>query len=233
MGSESPVVLAVDTSHQVAVGLARDGEVLATRAVPDARSHVEQLTPSVIACLDDAGLVIGDIGSVVIGLGPGPFTGLRVGIVSGWTLAATLGVDWEGVCSLDVIARQWPAGTAPDEFVVCSDARRSELYWARYRDGERVDGPNVGRPGELPDLPTVGPGVGHYGEELGDRVIDGPRALDAGVMATIGWQLPSAGAEPLYLRRPDAAEPGRRKSALPTGPRLLRGLAPGSRRGRP
>jgi len=227
MAPDTPVVLAVDTSHQVAVGLARGGEVLATLVVADPRAHVEQLTPSVTDCLAAAGLGIEQVGSVVIGLGPGPFTGLRVGIVTGWTLAATRGIGWEGVCSLDVIARQWPDDAeVPDDFVVCSDARRSEVYWARYRDGARVDGPHVAAPGELPDLPTTGPGVEHHAEHLGDRVIDGPRALDPGVMAAIGWQLPSAGAEPLYLRRPDATEPGRRKSALPTGPRLLRGLTP-------
>lgn len=232
MEQDSAVVLAVDTSHQVAVGLARGAQVLATRTVSDARAHVEQLTPSVNACLDAAGVAMGDIDSIVIGLGPGPFTGLRVGIVTGWTLAATLGVEWEGVCSLDIIARQWSdTGTAPAEFVVCSDARRSELYWARYLHGERLDEPQVSAPGDLPDLPIAGPGVEHYGQVLGDRAADGPRTLDPGVMAAIGWQLPSAGAEPLYLRRPDATEPGRRKSALPTGPRLLRGLAPG-RQGR-
>ncbi|HIT76895.1 MAG TPA: tRNA (adenosine(37)-N6)-threonylcarbamoyltransferase complex dimerization subunit type 1 TsaB [Candidatus Avipropionibacterium avicola] len=223
-------VLAIDTSHHVAVGLARGPQVLASRVVTDSRAHVEQLTPSVRSVLDEAGLGLSEVDLVVIGMGPGPFTGLRVGIVTGWTLASTAGIARHEICSLDVVAAQWGdtecgEGRA-EEYVVCSDARRKELYWAQYRGAERIVGPQVSLPSELPDLPTVGPGVEHYADELGDRVVDGPRHLDPAVMAVVGPQLAAAGSEPLYLRRPDAAEPKGRKSALPTGPRLLRGLSP-------
>lgn len=217
-------VLAIDTSHQVAVGLARGAEVLATRTVADTRAHVEQLTPSVRAVLAEAELTLPEVDVVVIGMGPGPFTGLRVGIVSGWMLASAAGVAHHEVCSLDVIAAQWD--TPAEDHVVCSDARRKELYWARYVGGVRVNDPQVGAPESLPDLPTIGPGVAQYREVLGDRVVAGPELLDPAVMAVVGAQLPAAGSEPLYLRRPDAALPTRRKSALPTGPRLLRGLTP-------
>ena len=222
-------VLAIDTSHQVAVGLARGTQVLASRVVAESRSHVEQLTPSVQAVLTEAGISLSDVDLVVTGMGPGPFTGLRVGIVTGWTLASAAGIARHEVCSLDVMAQQWADGR-PEEYVVCSDARRKELYWAQYRSGERVDGPQVSLPSELPDLPTVGPGVEHFLDVLADRAVDGPRSLDPAVMAVVGPALVSVGAEPLHLRRPDAAEPKGRKSALPTGPRLLRGLSPRNHR---
>ncbi|HHV21167.1 MAG TPA: tRNA (adenosine(37)-N6)-threonylcarbamoyltransferase complex dimerization subunit type 1 TsaB [Propionibacterium sp.] len=214
------LVLALDTSTDVRVGIARDGEVLARSHVADTRQHVEQLIPLVRAALRDTGARITDVDLVCVGLGPGPFTGLRVGIVAAQTLAAVRGVPLHGVCSLDIIAA---AANGPEEFVVASDARRKELYWARYAAGtpfaQRVDGPHVSAPEELPPLPVVGPGVAAYADRLADRPrTDGPQVIDAGLLAALGTSLPSAGTQPLYLRRPDAAEPTRRKSALARTP---------------
>lgn len=224
--------LALDTSHLVAVGLSSADRGRTAAVVPDSRAHVEQLMPLVLDHLAAAGAGLGDVERIVIGLGPGPFTGLRVGVVTGWTLAATLGVPAHGICTLDVIARQWDATAAvPDEFVVATDARRKELYWARYAaDGTRLSEPAVAAPTALPDLPVIGSGAAAWAEVLGKRIVAGPTELDPALMAEIGFHLPSAGDEPLYLRRPDATEPRQRKSALPSGPRLLRGLS--SRRGR-
>ncbi|SDT25254.1 tRNA threonylcarbamoyl adenosine modification protein YeaZ [Friedmanniella luteola] len=219
-----PLVLALDTSTTVAVGLARGAEVLAVAGVADRRAHVEQLTPLVQRCLADAGVRAGELDQLVVGLGPGPFTGLRVGIVTAQVLASALRRPWRGVCSLDVLARQHVLEHRDREqvgraFVVATDARRREVYWARYdAEGVRVDGPRVSAPGEVPKLPVVGPAADVYPDVL-DAVI-GPRTLDAGVLAAHGPDLPDAGREPLYLRRPDAAEPTRRKSVLaPQGPR--------------
>ena len=219
-----PLVLAVDTSTTVAVGLARGSEVLARAGVADRRLHVEQLTPSVQQCLAEAGLRARDLDLVVVGLGPGPFTGLRVGIATAQVLASALGVPWRGVCSLDVLARQHVPGRAAADasgqaFVVATDARRREVYWARYdADGTRVEGPAVGDPAAVPRLPTVGPAAEVYPEAL--QSVAGPRTLDPGVLAVHGLDLPDAGRQPLYLRRPDAAEPSRRKSVLlPRSPR--------------
>jgi tRNA A37 threonylcarbamoyladenosine modification protein TsaB len=106
---------------------------------------------------------------------------------------------------------------------VATDARRKELYWARYSGtGERLEGPSVGHPDQLPALPVVGPGAGLY---PGLDVADGPRALDPGVLAVRGPRLPDAGSTPLYLRRPDAAVPTRRKSVLVRRPERA-GLRP-------
>ncbi|HEX2858130.1 MAG TPA: tRNA (adenosine(37)-N6)-threonylcarbamoyltransferase complex dimerization subunit type 1 TsaB [Propionibacteriaceae bacterium] len=223
-------VLGIDTSTDVCIGLARDGEPVASRRVDDRRAHAEHLQALIDRACADEGIALTDVGRVVVGLGPGPFTGLRVGIVTARTIAAlgggfpgTIAVP-KGVCSLDVVARQAVLGSeAPaGEFVVASDARRRELYWARYSPaGERIGEPQVGRPDTLPDLPVVGPGADLYADVLGPRVAPGPRALDAGVLAASIDVLPDAGIEPLYLRKPDATVPSTRKSTLVT-PRLSR-----------
>ncbi|WP_432559782.1 tRNA (adenosine(37)-N6)-threonylcarbamoyltransferase complex dimerization subunit type 1 TsaB [Granulicoccus sp. GXG6511] len=215
------LVLGIDTSTDVRVGVARDGEILSRRHVADTRQHVEQLIPLTRAALTDAGAGLADVDLICVGLGPGPFTGLRVGIVAAQTLASVRGIPLHGVCSLDVIAA---ATTGPAEFVVATDARRKELYWARYVVGtplaQRIDGPHVTAPEDLPPLPVVGPGVAAYADRLPAHAQPGPgdETVDAGLLAALGTALPSAGSQPLYLRRPDAAEPTRRKSALARTP---------------
>ena len=215
MTEQHGLVLALDTSTVVSVGLARDGQVVATARVSDRMAHVEQLTPLVSQCLTDADVSLAEVDRIVVGLGPGPFTGLRVGIVTAQVLASVRQIALRGVCSLDVLALQFLA-TEPrsrGEFVVATDARRKEVYWARYEEhGTRRDGPHVSSPDETPRLPTVGPATELYADRL--PAVDGPRVLDPGLLAARGWSLPDAGREPLYLRRPDAAEPSRRKSVL-------------------
>jgi tRNA threonylcarbamoyladenosine biosynthesis protein TsaB len=218
-----PLVLGLDTATTVAVGLARGPEVLAVAGLADRMAHVEQLVPLVQQCLREAGLPASALDQVVVGLGPGPFTGLRVGIATAQVLATALGIGWHGVCSLDVLAAQHVTGLDPaeagHEFVVATDARRREVYWARYdAAGVRLDGPRVSPPADVPALPTVGPAADVYADRL--NAVAGPRSLDAGVLAARGLALPDAGREPLYLRRPDASEPSRPKSVLlPRSPR--------------
>ncbi len=203
--------LGIDTSTDVRVGLADDAGVLASRAVTDSRAHAEQLMPLVTATLAGAGRRLADIGLIVVGVGPGPFTGLRVGVVTAQTLGLALGVPVRGVCSLDAVA----AGHAAEgEFLAVSDARRREVYWACYAaDGRRLEGPAVSPASELPDLPVIGPGAHLAGGEAS--------GLDGGVLAFTGPRLPEAGLSPLYLRRPDAEVPTTRKSTL-LQPRLAR-----------
>jgi tRNA threonylcarbamoyl adenosine modification protein YeaZ len=210
--SEAGLVLAMDTSTVVNVGLASGDRVLATATVADQMAHVEQLMPLVSECLDSAGVAIGDLERLVVGVGPGPFTGLRVGVVTAQVLSHLLGVELRGICSLDVVAAQF-TGSDAAEFVVATDARRREVYWARYsRGGVRLGDPQVSRPSDVPRLPTIGPAADLYPDQL--EAVPGPRLLDPGVLATRGPTLPDVGHEPAYLRHPDATELTRPKSVL-------------------
>ncbi|WP_254658773.1 tRNA (adenosine(37)-N6)-threonylcarbamoyltransferase complex dimerization subunit type 1 TsaB, partial [Mycobacterium avium] len=143
----SPLVLALDTSTPaVTAGIVRrdDLSVLAQRITVDARAHAERLTPNVLAALHDSGLNMTDLVAVVVGCGPGPFTGLRAGMATAAAYGHALGIPVHGVCSLDAIGGQ----TTGDTLVV-TDARRREVYWARYRDGVRTDGPAVAAPADV------------------------------------------------------------------------------------
>jgi len=201
------ITLAVDTSTDVRVGIARDGVVLASGSVENPRAHAEQLMPLVESTLASVGLALGDVDAIVAGVGPGPFTGLRVGVVTATTLGLVLRRPVKGVCSLDAVAAAW--SDAPERFVAVSDARRREVYWAVYAGGVRVEGPFVTAPSEVPDLPLAGPGA-----EL-VRPTSGPTILDAGVFAATASEMPDAGLEPLYLRRPDAELPTAKKTTIP------------------
>ncbi|ETB18669.1 hypothetical protein O983_24270, partial [Mycobacterium avium 09-5983] len=143
----SPLVLALDTSTPaVTAGIVRrdDLSVLAQRITVDARAHAERLTPNVLAALRDSGLNMTDLAAVVVGCGPGPFTGLRAGMATAAAYGHALGIPVHGVCSLDAIGGQ----TTGDTLVV-TGARRREVYWARYRDGVRTDGPAVAAPADV------------------------------------------------------------------------------------
>ncbi|KQR16932.1 tRNA (adenosine(37)-N6)-threonylcarbamoyltransferase complex dimerization subunit type 1 TsaB [Cellulomonas sp. Leaf334] len=136
-------VLALDTSAAVAVALTDDaGVLLAERSDAQQRHHAELLTPMIAAVLADAGVDRRELTSVVVGTGPAPFTGLRVGLVTARTLALALGIPAHGVPSLDAVAlrasRTLPSGT---DVLVSTDARRREVYWALYRlvDAGRIE----------------------------------------------------------------------------------------------
>ncbi|MGC3995867.1 MAG: tRNA (adenosine(37)-N6)-threonylcarbamoyltransferase complex dimerization subunit type 1 TsaB [Propionicimonas sp.] len=209
--SATPVVLGIDTATDVRAGVARNGVVASAGVVADRRAHAEQLLPLVQRVLAQADAKPADLTGIVVGVGPGPFTGLRVGVAAAITMAEALGVPVTGVCSLDVVALEWATrGDAPAAFAVVADARRKEVYWARYSgDGTRVDGPFVTAPSDVPDLPLAGPGATLTGREC-----VGPDAIDAGLMAASADRLADAGLVPLYLRRPDAEVPTARKSTL-------------------
>jgi tRNA threonylcarbamoyl adenosine modification protein YeaZ len=187
------MILAIDTATPaVTAGIVKlEGiEVLAERVTVDARAHAEQLTPNVLAALADAGLTVGDLGAVVVGCGPGPFTGLRVGMATAAAYGHALGIPVHGVCSLDAIGIE-SAGTA-SEVLVVTDARRREVYWARYRDGVRVDGPAVNSPADVPGA----------AEALARPAVY-PTASGL-VRAVADFSAEPAPLIPLYLRRPDA-----------------------------
>lgn len=208
------LVVAIDTSSAAvtAAVAAVDDDVrtLAQRITIDARAHAERLAPSIAACLDEAGATQRDLAAVVAGLGPGAFTGLRVGLVTAAAMADALGIPAYGVCSLDAIAGAVDAAS----LLVASDARRREVYWARYVNGERVDGPHVAYPGDVSTVDSAamaGAGARLYAGVLGLPMLDAdypePRALVRAAADRVRGRAPSEALTPLYLRRPDAAAP--------------------------
>ena len=215
------LALVLDTSSAAITAGVVDGDrVLAERVTVNARAHGELLTPSIRACLAEAGVAMADLAAVVAGVGPGPFTGLRVGLVTAAAICDALRIPGYPVCSLDAIAV-----THPDRrrLLVAGDARRKEIYWALYDTGRRLTEPAVGKPAELPaDLAAgaVGAGAGAelYAEVLGLPVLDGGYPTVRG-LATVALDRLRAGADgepftPLYLRRPDARVPA---AAKPVG----------------
>ena len=185
------LLLAMDTATSAVTAALVDGDrVVASRSVVDARRHTEILMPIIAELFDETGAARSDVDALAVGVGPGPFTGLRVGIATAETLALVLGRPAHGLCSLDAIAHEVMAGAeAPDDFVVATDARRKEVYWARYTGGRRIDGPTVHKPADLPGpLSTllVRPEIRY------DRTLNGARPFNGGRNAqqfTVGADL--------------------------------------------
>ncbi len=201
------LLLAFDTATPAITVAVHDGDtVIGEAAGHGAMAHGELLAPAIREAMTQAGAAMSDLTDVAVGVGPGPFTGLRVGVVTALTLASTLDLVPHGVCSLDIVAFDVRAEA---EFLVATDARRKEVYWARYApDGTRLDGPHVSYPADLaqqhPELPTYGRGGELYDGVLSPAGDAGdPRAavLASAVVARRAIELPL---EPLYLRRPDA-----------------------------
>jgi tRNA threonylcarbamoyl adenosine modification protein YeaZ len=198
------VILAIDTATPaVMAGIVRHGgdsiDVIAERITIDARAHAEQLTPNVLAALDDAGITVNDLTSVVVGCGPGPFTGLRVGMATAAAYGQALGIPVYGVCSLDAIG----IDTAGDVLVV-TDARRREVYWARYHDGLRTEGPAVNSPADVPTSACAVAGSPDHAAMFALPRQPAVYPTASGLARVVDWTAPPQPLVPLYLRRPDA-----------------------------
>lgn len=214
------LVLALDTATPaLTVGLADVGtriEPLAGRVQVDPRRHGELLTPAITAVLSESGHKPTDLAAVVAGLGPGPFTGLRVGLATAEALADALAIPVYGVCTLDAIE-------VPDEpTLVATDARRKEVYWATYRDGVREAGPGVDRPADLVDrLPELGvtamagDGAHLYRDVLALPLTDARYPTAERLIARAAERIVGRSSTeiltPLYLRRPDVTIAAARK----------------------
>ncbi|MGD3107646.1 MULTISPECIES: tRNA (adenosine(37)-N6)-threonylcarbamoyltransferase complex dimerization subunit type 1 TsaB [unclassified Streptomyces] len=217
------LLLALDTATPAVTVALHDGSrVLAAAAEVDARRHGELLLPAVDRVLAEAGLKLDAVSDIVVGVGPGPYTGLRVGLVTAATFGAALDVPVHGLCSLDGIAY---ASGLTEPFVVATDARRKEVYWARYADAHtRLTEPAVNRPAEIADevagVPAVGAGALLYDTVFTGVRRDGPEHQSAAALAGLAARKLAAGEEllpprPLYLRRPDAQVPANYKVVTP------------------
>ena len=168
-------VLAIDTStSRTSVAIVQDGKVVFSGFRDGATAH----GPSLPALVQEA-LAVSDVDEVVVGMGPGPFTGLRVGIAFAQSFALAREIPVRGVCSLDAIAAQ----VTDKDFIITVDARRKEVYWARYTDGIRVGDPAV-------NFPAGVSGATIHADLFPD------------MLSLIN--LPGNIIEPIYLRRPDA-----------------------------
>jgi len=208
------LLLAFDTSTPAVTVALHDGtQVLVSHTVVDARRHGELLAPGIAHVLADASSSASDLTGIAVGVGPGPFTGLRIGLMTARAMGDALNVPVTGVCTLDVVAA---AVVSEQAFLVATDARRREVYWASYdASGTRIDGPRVERPA---DVEWRGPAYGAGALMYPDAFVDArrPEYPDAGVLASMvaTGRAVVLSPDPLYLRRPDAVEPSPRRSVV-------------------
>ena len=191
------ITLAIDTAtSRTQFALLAGDELLWLQSADGATSHGDVLANFGSVAAKEK------IDQVVVGMGPGPFTGLRTGIVFARSFAFARGIPIHGICSLDAIA----FGIMDSEFIVATDARRKEVYWARYLNGVRVDGPSVSKPDELPKLPIYGEGAQKYSltsnqDHLYPNLSSFTKLLEMTADIT----------EPMYLRHPDAVPTSERR----------------------
>lgn len=222
-----PNYLSIDTSAHTSVALvdSTTGDVIAQRTSPKGNDQTETLSVYVRDLLAENHEDGRALAGIFVGVGPGPYTGLRAGLVAARTFGFVWNIPVYGVMSLHALAeRAVDAGNVPEDFVVASDARRKEVYWARYNQaGEILDGPHVAVASTLPALPVYGVGAGLYPELLGEAGAEPQEAsfewiADAAHLARRGIADLAAGKDlsdtaPQYLRESDAQVPAFMKQA--------------------
>ena len=214
------LALGIDTSTpMVAVAVVGDDGSVVRRDRLVNNGHGEALAGLIAEVLEEAGVTATDLGAVGVGLGPGPFTGLRVGIVTAAALADAVGIGTYGMCSLDAVLDE-----SGEPYAVVTDARRRQVYWAVYdAAGQRTDGPEISTPVELAGhlrgtaRRLTGPAAADNREAFSDFEVSDKRWPDASIIArnALGRTDASTQLTPLYLRRPDAREPGPPKRVTP------------------
>ncbi len=200
------MLLAIDTSAGTSVAVVdRQRGVLAERSSPDTRQHAELIGAFIRDCLAESGVPTSALSGVVAGMGPGPFTGLRVGIAAAQAFGLGAGKPVIRLASHDAIAAEHYAAGASGRILVVTDARRREVYWSAYSgvsaDGipERIGEPGLSRPA---DLAENVPGFDGFERVDAEEVSAAALGMLAEAMYVAGSTF--AGATPLYLRAPDA-----------------------------
>jgi tRNA threonylcarbamoyl adenosine modification protein YeaZ len=197
------VILAIDTSAGTSVAIVKDGRVLAEHNVANTMRHAEVVGQLILECLASAGISASDVTAVVAGMGPGPFTGLRVGIAAAEAFSVGAGVALLPMVSHDGIAAAHFESATQGPITVVTDARRRELYWSTYSGlndhelPERISGPNLAKQGEVPVLVSG----------LSPLMVNATE-VHAGALAVAAERLLGQGHhfehyEALYLRSPD------------------------------
>lgn len=207
MGGGDLVILAIDTSAGTSVALVSlTGEVLAQWETDDTMRHAEVVGSGIASVLAEAGQVATDITLVAAGVGPGPFTGLRVGLAAAVAFATARNIPLLSTVSHDAIARGYCAARGADMpatgLRVVTDARRKEVYWSEYsgvNDGipTRTQGPALAKPDELAvtvDHAVVPVRLDAVSVSAADLALVALAEHAAGIVRTF---------EPLYLRSPD------------------------------
>ena len=223
----SKTYLALDTSATASAAVVRDDEVIAHRCTSSQRNHSEVLAGFITEALTEATIdpsTAEGLDGIFVGVGPGPFTGLRAGIITAQTLAHTWQLPVHGVLSLDGLAHRVAADAfrvGAEEFVVATDARRKEVYWAHYDNiggqPQRLHGPFVNAAPDVTELPVFGAGAGLYPQELFGIAGFTDAVPDASDIAAYGTIALRSGrglqpVEPQYLRGHDAKIPKQLRS---------------------
>jgi tRNA threonylcarbamoyl adenosine modification protein YeaZ len=194
------MLLAIDTSAGTSVAVVdRQGGVLAERSQSDTMRHAEVIGELIEAVLRESGVAVSSLSGVAAGMGPGPFTGLRVGIAAAKAFAFGAGKPLVPVVSHDAVAFERYGAGHEGGLLVVTDARRRELYWTAYVGVDeaglpiREDGPGLSKPDDLPH-----PALQRFDAQV----------VSAGALGMLAEQLyangrPFAADEPLYLRSPD------------------------------
>ena len=204
------MLLAIDTSTSAVTAALHDGrDVVARTSTIDARRHTEILAPAIEAMFAETDVAPADLSRVAVGVGPGPFTGLRVGVMTAMTFAYALDLPIGGVCSLDALAHRAQTLGMRGPLLVATDARRKEIYWAHYDldGGPIVPGdPAVDKAAavaeQLGDIPAVGRGARLYADVLHDATRTGA----AGAVDTSGDAALTGAGEAEVLLDVDAAD---------------------------
>lgn len=202
------MLLAIDTSVGTSVAIVdRDAGVIAEHSSADTRRHAEMIGALISACLTGSGVAAGAVSAVAVGMGPGPFTGLRVGIAAADSFALGIGRPVVRVVSHDAIAFAAYSRGLSGPLLVVTDARRREVYWTSYRGTDaaalpaRTAGPALARPDAMPSFDGI--------RVDATEVSAGALGLLAESMFLHGREF--AGSAPLYLRKPDVTVSTERK----------------------
>lgn len=203
------IVLSIDTClGACSCAVAKDGKTLAATFEPMTRGHQERLGPMVEATMQQAGVAFDQLDRVAVTVGPGSFTGLRVGLAFAKGLGLALDRPVVGIGALEALGAEESGRT-----LALADARRGQVYWQAFEDGRALNEPSASTLEDaaaffVPDIVT-GPGADLLAGRFPAALVTGRPAPDPAVIARLGAaRLDPQAPRPLYLRTPDAKLPG-------------------------